>query len=218
MNILRKRFRLLSAGSLAGFSLVEVLVVISIIALLAALVVGLAGRAAEARKMSLVTAEKAVLEVAIERYKEKLGFYPPDNPNDSTRSPLFYELIGTRLAEAASEYQPLVITNDTISVADVLSYFGRPGFANSQPGEAKSFLEQLKAAQYRNIKPNAAGAKVKFLVVPVDGPNPLMDIDDKPMNTWRYNSSNPTNNVGHFDLWAEVTIRGRTNIIGNWSK
>ena len=150
----------------------------------------------------------AVLEMGVERYKEKLGFYPPDNPIDATRPPLFYELTGTR--PTGTDYQTLVGT-ETISAADVITYFGRPGFANSQPGEAKNFLEQLKGAQYTTNN-------VKFLVVPVEGPNPATGLEEKPRNLWRYNSSNPTNNVGHFDLWAEVTIRGRTEIIGNWRK
>ena len=215
MNIFRNRSTPPSFKTQAGFSLVEILVVISIIATLAALTVGLAGRAAEAKKRSQILAEMGVIEMAVERYKEKFGFYPPDNPLDATRPPLFYELTGTR--PNGADFQPLV-GSESISGADVLTYFGRPGFANSQPGEAKNFLEQLKSAQYREIKPNLSGSSVKFLVVPVDGPNPLTGIDDKPMNTWRYNSSSPTNNVGHFDLWAEVTIRGRTTIIPNWKK
>ncbi|MBC8003190.1 MAG: type II secretion system protein [Opitutaceae bacterium] len=215
MNFIWKTSKSTPSNSPSAFSLVEVLVVISIIAALAALTVGLAGRAAESKKTSQVNAEKAVIELAIESYKAKLGFYPPDNPNDPTRPPLFYELTGTQPTN--SDYRTYVGT-EVISGADVFGYFGRPGFANSQPGEAKNFLENLKAVQYRDIKPNSGASRVKFLVVPVDGPNPVLDIDDKPMNLWRYNSSNPTNNVGHFDLWAEVTIRGRTNIIGNWRK
>ena len=215
MNIFRKTSNSPAFNAGAAFSLIEVLVVISIIATLAALTVGLAGRAAESKKTSQIAAEMAALETAIERYKEQLGFYPPDNPNDPTRPPLFYELTGTR--PSGIDYQTLV-GGDPISGVDVLSYFGRPGFANSQPGEAKNFLEQLKAAQYREIKPTLATSHIKFLVVPVDGPNSATGVDDKPMNTWRYNSTNPTNNVGHFDLWAEVTIRSRTVIKGNWRK
>ena len=36
------------------------------------------------------------------------------------------------------------------------------------------------------------------------------------LNPWRYVSSNPTNNPGRFDLWAEIRERDRTNIVGNW--
>ena len=38
------------------------------------------------------------------------------------------------------------------------------------------------------------------------------------MNPWRYNSSNPTNNPGSYDLWIQLKIAGKTNLICNWSK
>ena len=37
------------------------------------------------------------------------------------------------------------------------------------------------------------------------------------VNPWRYNSSNPTNNPGHFDLWVDIILSGKTNRISNWS-
>ena len=36
------------------------------------------------------------------------------------------------------------------------------------------------------------------------------------LNPWRYVSTNPTNNPGRFDLWAEIREKNRTNIVGNW--
>jgi len=36
------------------------------------------------------------------------------------------------------------------------------------------------------------------------------------LNPWRYVSTNPTNNPGRFDLWAEIRENNRTNIVGNW--
>ena len=38
------------------------------------------------------------------------------------------------------------------------------------------------------------------------------------MNPWRYNSSSPTNNPGSYDLWVQLSIGGKTNLICNWSK
>jgi hypothetical protein len=38
------------------------------------------------------------------------------------------------------------------------------------------------------------------------------------VNPWRYNSSNPTNNPGSYDLWVQLSIAGKTNLICNWSK
>lgn len=36
------------------------------------------------------------------------------------------------------------------------------------------------------------------------------------LNPWRYVSTNPTNNPGRFDLWAEIRERDGTRIVGNW--
>jgi len=38
------------------------------------------------------------------------------------------------------------------------------------------------------------------------------------LNPWRYNSANPTNNPGSYDLWIQLKIGGKTNLISNWSK
>jgi hypothetical protein len=38
------------------------------------------------------------------------------------------------------------------------------------------------------------------------------------LNPWRYNSSNPTNNPGSYDLWIQLVIGGKSNLICNWSK
>ena len=38
------------------------------------------------------------------------------------------------------------------------------------------------------------------------------------INPWRYNSSNPTNNPGAYDLWIQLSISGKTNLICNWNK
>jgi hypothetical protein len=38
------------------------------------------------------------------------------------------------------------------------------------------------------------------------------------INPWRYVSSKPTNNIGSYDLWMDLAIRGKTYRISNWSK
>jgi hypothetical protein len=38
------------------------------------------------------------------------------------------------------------------------------------------------------------------------------------INPWRYNSSNPTNSPGAYDLWVDVLIAGKTNRISNWRR
>ncbi len=38
------------------------------------------------------------------------------------------------------------------------------------------------------------------------------------MNPWRYNSANPTNNPGSYDLYIQLRIAAKNYLICNWSK
>ena len=60
---------------------------------------------------------------------------------------------------------------------------------------------------------------LEILVVPVPGPFTLLGGDDgeKKINPWFYDASstNRHNKTG-FDLWAEILVGGKTNVIANW--
>jgi prepilin-type N-terminal cleavage/methylation domain-containing protein len=214
-------------GRNRGFTLVELLVVIAIMAILFGLVIGLAAPAANKRKVSRVQAELKQLELAIESYKDKLGFYPPDNSNltlseaeRTARPPLFYELTGTVL-NPSGRFVSLTggDTASGLAPADVTLSFGNAGFANAstEPENVRNFARALRSSQHAEIRPN-----VELLVVPVDAPKDDLTVFDdakepgKKRNPWRYNSSNPTRNPNSYDLWAEIDLRGRTVLIGNW--
>lgn len=200
----------------SAFTLVEMLVVIAIIAIIAGMVVGLAGNAGAKKNINRVKTEMAALETAIDSYKAKLGFYPPDGTTN-TLAPLFYELTGTKKI-SDTQYQT-VNGNETITIAAISSVFGRQGFANSNPEGADNFFKEVKAGnQYRLASVN--GNQVELMIVPVDGTVRYDSADGKPgaMNVWRYNSSKPVHNPGEYDLWAEIIVAGKTNIIGNWKE
>lgn len=55
-----------------------------------------------------------------------------------------------------------------------------------------------------------------FASVGVDGDG--VAIDQRWVNPWQYVSSNPTNNPGEFDLWAEIVIGDEIVVIGNWEE
>src|ERR1017187_9967465 len=78
-----------------AFTLIELLIVVSVIALLAALTFP----AVRAARLSVMRArarsEMTQIETAIERYKDKLGYYPPDNATNWAMNQLYYELLGT---------------------------------------------------------------------------------------------------------------------------
>ena len=113
-----------------GFTLVELLMVITIIGILAALVVGLMAVATKKSRESQVRAMLSELVTAIEAYKTRMGHYPPDNAARPDQPPLFYELLGTYSTDNGVNFT----TSDSISTLDtatVTAAFGMPGFVNA---------------------------------------------------------------------------------------
>src|SRR6266516_2263128 len=99
--------------SLAGFTLIEMLVVISIIGVLAALLIGVYPAIQEKRIRARVKVELTGVETAIESYKEKKGFYPPDGPKGTNWPQLYYELTATPIPDTATNFLGVVkIVND----------------------------------------------------------------------------------------------------------
>lgn len=203
-----------------AFTLIELLVVIAIIGIIAALVAGLAAKAKIGRTRARVQVELQQLETAIDSYKEKKGFYPPSNGNTNNvfTNQLFYELTGTIFnPDPANDFQT-INGSEKIKVQDIKNFFNADGFANSSTAadrsEVKNFFPGLKSSQYAEI---SSSPDVEVLVVPVEGPNDI-EVNGKKINPWRYNSRTPVHNPDSYDLWAEIILAGKTNIIGNWKE
>jgi prepilin-type N-terminal cleavage/methylation domain-containing protein len=221
-----------------GFTLIELLTVISIIGILAGLLVGLAPAAGAKMKEARVRSELAQLVTAIEQYKSKQGFYPPDSIDaktglvDPVINPLYYELGGTLVIDPydASNglFHPLN-GSDNLKPADVKKFFNRDGFANAGTLTNRLYHTGFKPAQHGRIA-TVGQRRVEVLVVGVPWPpnaptNALkgrVNIEQTPgvlmLNPWRYVSSKPVHNPDSYDLWAEVIIRGQPRIIGNWKE
>jgi prepilin-type N-terminal cleavage/methylation domain-containing protein len=204
-------------GSFA-FTLIELLVVIAIIGTLAALVFPVGAAMKKVRTRARVRAELAQAQIAIENYKTKLGYYPPDNPAGSEADPvdaaknmLYYELLGTKMVGTA--YQMLDGTPVTVP-------FGFQGFLNctgnggggDNSAAAVPFVNNIKPAQYL-----LTTAPAFVLGTPAEGPNMLTDASGKKINPWCYKSTNPVHNRGTFDLWVDVTLGSDTYRFSNWS-
>ena len=208
-----------------AFTLIELLIVISIIALLASL----SFPAVRAARMSVMRAraraELMQIETAIESYQRKLGYYPPDNqtkPPNWELNQLYYELEGT--TNSGGIYHTLD-DSAQISASALSSVFGpnvsgfmncmRPGRGDDVPNAA-SFLPRLKAGQFMAVgnTPNSPTVIGSTLDGPFMYSNPSTGAR---INPWRYNSSSPRHNAKTFDLWIDVLAGGKTNRICNWS-
>ncbi|MBI3849540.1 MAG: prepilin-type N-terminal cleavage/methylation domain-containing protein [Verrucomicrobia bacterium] len=195
-----------------AFTLIELLVVIAIMGLLAGMVVALMPLATAGPKIKKTQAERDAIITSIEAYKAKKGFYPPDNPTNAALNQLYYELVGT------TNNGTLFVTlsgKDSIQSSVMQAQFGVANFNNSTKAakgsddfDVQNFHKSLK----QEIQTKVVPPGVRILVAPVDGPN------RQRTNAWRYVSSNPTNNPGSFDLWADIVVGGKTNRISNWSK
>jgi hypothetical protein len=84
---------------------------------------------------------------------------------------------------------------------------------------AVNFLKGSLRPEQVAILPSGAKVIVTALHWPEgQAYHPIPGAGFKTVNPWRYNSSNPTNNPGSYDLWVDVIIDGKTNRFGNWSK
>jgi len=226
------------ANARLAFTLIEMLTVIAIIGVLAGLLFTALPGVKKKRLLAVAQTELTQLQSAIETYHTKLGYYPPDDPFNSVLNPLYFELSGTILT---NNPKPTYVTLDgssSIFVASVTNAFGVGGFANSSKSARNTDDAAAATVFIKGLLPNQIGQLV------INGPNGANnnailvcsvgwpDIPSEPINTttsnpravvdnlnpWHYNSSNPTNNPGSYDLWVDVLIGTKTNRVSNWSK
>ena len=208
-----------------AFTLVELLIVISIIGVLSAFILSVVGAAFKNKYINTAKSEMAQLELALERYKAAYGVYPPSGTNFLV-TPLVFELEGVTNDLKNLQY----VTLDgqwSVASARVQSDFAVAGFLNCDKGggedyvPAKVFLPDLRANQIGTFtNPSGSGnPAVPVLKTSVGGPDlNYQPLGGQNLNPWRYNSVNPTNNPGSYDLWIQLKISGKTNLIDNWSK
>lgn len=243
LNIITEKQR----GSSRAFTLIEMLTVIAIIAVLASLTVGVSAVVARKSKVSRTRAELGRLDLAIRDYKAHFGFYPPDNvirPDELTQDPvvnqLYYELSGAVYDVGDDGYK----ANGAPPGQEISRTVYRVGFGNgnlagvynssASQANTKNFLRGGRATQTQRVTLNTYPAASPFtytaLVVPVAWPvrnaknyePPFKNYSTDPavlaINPWHYNSTNPTNNPGEFDLWADIVVGDDLITIGNWKE
>jgi prepilin-type N-terminal cleavage/methylation domain-containing protein len=209
-----------------AFTLVELLVVISIIGVLAALIIPLAGSVSRTKKINTAQAEMQQIETALENYKAKYGVYPPSNPINAIVNPLFFELSGVTNANG---YYTNLDGSMSVATNDYPKEFNVGGIVNCSSGTsgedaadtryAKDFLPGLKATQVviatNSLYPNSTFG---FLVTSVGGPDlnyqPLVTV---PGNPFRY-AYPGTNNPNGYDLWVQLSINSSFTAVNVFTK
>lgn len=196
----------LQSRSSRAFTLIELLIVIAIIAVLAGLIFSAMPGIKAKQATSVAQSELTQITTAIEAYKARYGSYPPDSPvTVAPANPLYYELEGMVISDKL--YKSLDGSYQ-ISTNTVLDNLLIPGLVNASTTAAatddrpaiETFLKEVKPAQI------TTNHSVRVLTCSVDD-----------TAVWQYNSSNPTNNPGAYDLWVDLVISGKTNRISNWS-
>jgi len=229
-----------------AFTLIELLTVIAIISVLAGLLVGLAPIATTRIREARLKGELNDLVTAIESYKAKYGVYPPDSYNadknevDAVVNPLYYELTGLVVVNSGDTgYFETVDDATRFLPATAQQYFHRDGFLNAATRDRfrRLFRHTFKASQHASVlrtagvgaknaqvltvgfAADASGKKNSGFAWPLNDARHPQPVPTNPgLNPWRYVSTNPTNNPGTFDLWAEVIVRGQKKTYGNWKQ
>ena len=193
-----------------AFTLVELLVVITIISLLAALTVGLYSRVKSKAVESTILAEMEQVKLALQSYKEdpKHGGFPPSGPLGNNK--LYYYLSGE---------------------AELMKSFGLTDLRQLHLKTLKT-PKEIKEARMKdgikNLLPNLKKEQFDKTLGTRNSPqgnlySPLPDRNDSEKRApWVYESSTPTHNRETYDL--SVTIWDKDDNgnfvplreIGNW--
>jgi prepilin-type N-terminal cleavage/methylation domain-containing protein len=210
-----------------AFSLIELLVVIAIIAVIAAILLPVGNRVALKARIQTAQSEMNQVETAIDAYHAKFGFYPPCNGNTNIMAALtnqlYYELVGTttNFNNGVTNFVSLD-QSSTLPAATVQEYFSIGGIMNCTKGvgedavKAQTFAGGLKPGQ---VATNIDGVYVLTTSAASDGIyRPMQSystLSGRPANPWRYLYPG-INNPNSYDLWVQVFVGGKTNLICNW--
>ncbi|MBO6004036.1 MAG: type II secretion system protein [Verrucomicrobia bacterium] len=253
---LEKQNGIASARQPVGFTMIELLTVIALIGILAGMILGLSGLATNKMRVARIQGELSHLVTAIEFYKDKYKVYPPDNqlkypngnriPGSSATNQLVLELTGcivTNMAFSSPHSRTPNGSLHLLTAAEMRPLFGgaADGILNAseKPSKVRNFLNNYSSSKLGKITNVNRTVTFDIFRVPVQAPLYRQELESRGKgwrkmemnNPWHYNSSDPTNNPGKFDLWAEFQLARQNSVqqdengrryveyyvIGNWN-
>jgi prepilin-type N-terminal cleavage/methylation domain-containing protein len=195
--------------SIKGFTLIELMTVMSIIIILAGLVVGISSYANRSAIESRTKAEIKAMETALEAYKADYGAYPPldqaviDNQNAGTMGGVTN--VFPSAVSVPTGYNTPSNTNGWLNI----HYVWRAISGTNTPRAYMSFTaKQLKAIT------NSGNAFVYTVILDPNG------------NPYGFNPINPSGNPQTYDLWS-AGVDGKSSYpaltstnddLGNWQR
>jgi prepilin-type N-terminal cleavage/methylation domain-containing protein len=214
-----------------GFTLIELLVVISIIGVLAGFTIPVLSAVKSAQYKKVARAELEFIQTALENYKAKYGAYPPGNSANPLLPQLYYELAGTSQTTISGNNCFQTLDGSTyIKVTDVPLAYGVGGFVNCTKGngeddiKAKNFLSGIRQQNiYSPVTNNSQppynnNITTTVLKTSVGGPDDTYQpLTASGLNPFRYVYPG-VNNPNSYDLWVQLVIKGKTNLVCNWSR
>jgi len=219
-------------GVRRAFTLVEMLVVISIIGILAGLTLAVIPRVMDTRDLSRMKSFVNMLDTAIQNFHSTYNSYPQSNTNtypalngingaqDSVTNSLFYELRGTTFDSAGFYHSPQDPSNTKMNGAVLLNRFGNAGLINSTnaspAGVPHDFLPELNVANYSSVllmNPTVNEPTSIILFKTGIRANP----GSANLATLNYDSSSTRrHNLKSYDIWVAWTNSTKPVIVGNF--
>ncbi|HEY1790836.1 MAG TPA: hypothetical protein VGJ73_21990, partial [Verrucomicrobiae bacterium] len=199
--------------------------VIAIAVVIAALLISVGGTVVQKSNLNRAMAERDQLEAAIDAYHAKYGYYPPANATgNGLTNQLYYELLGTTTNLAGTVVNFTTLDGGSqITAPTILNTFDVGAFMNSTKGSgddaisAKTFLANLNSSEVASNGTYTfivTGANSDSVYVPMRG---VYSLAGRNANPWRYVCPG-TNNPNSYDLWVQVFVGNKSNLICNWAK